>query len=127
MKQILIYLMILSLSSGFKVKYSTVSWYGPGFNGKLTANGEKYNQEDYTAASPTLPFNTYVKVTNLKNNKFIVVRINDRGPYKCIKGTSKAVRPLEPHPDRILDLSKASFREIADLNKGVINVKIEIL
>jgi rare lipoprotein A (peptidoglycan hydrolase) len=57
------------------------SWYGPYFHGRLTANGERFNQNELTAAHPSLPFNTYLRVTNLKNNHTIVVRINDRGPY----------------------------------------------
>ncbi len=57
------------------------SWYGPYFHGRLTANGERFNQNELTAAHPSLPFNTYLRVTNLKNDHTIVVRINDRGPY----------------------------------------------
>ena len=73
------------------------SWYGPGFQGRLTANGERFNTNAYTAAHKTLPFNTKVKVTNNKTGKSVVVRINDRGPY--IHG-------------RVIDLSKASAQAI---------------
>ncbi|GLV46829.1 hypothetical protein TJA_00080 [Thermus sp. LT1-2-5] len=56
-------------------------WYGPGFHGKRTASGEIYNMHALTAAHPTLPFGTRVRVTNLKNGRSVVVRINDRGPF----------------------------------------------
>jgi rare lipoprotein A len=67
------------------------SWYGPTFHGRLTATGETYNQHELTAAHPSLPFDTYLKVRNLKNGNSVIVRINDRGPYV---------------PDRALDLSR---------------------
>src|SRR3954469_9768550 len=57
------------------------SWYGPGFHGKKTANGERFNTNDLTAAHKTLPFGTEVRVTNERTGKSVVVRINDRGPY----------------------------------------------
>src|SRR5205085_9580715 len=62
------------------------SWYGPGFNGRHTANGEIYDQDDLTAASPILPLGTQAMVTNLRNGRAVVVRINDRGPF--IRGRS---------------------------------------
>ncbi|MEM8642002.1 MAG: septal ring lytic transglycosylase RlpA family protein [Cyanobacteria bacterium P01_G01_bin.54] len=84
------------------------SWYGPYFHGRLTANGEIYDQEAFTAAHKSLPFNTYLKVTNLDNNVSVILRINDRGPYipprtldlsrgvaRCIKGTDTGVIPYE--------------------------------
>lgn len=73
------------------------SWYGPGFHGRQTANGERFNTNDLTAAHKTLPFGTKVKVTNNKTGKSVVVRINDRGPYA---------------KDRVIDLSKASAQAI---------------
>ena len=73
------------------------SWYGPGFHGKKTASGERFNQYALTAAHKTLPLGSRVKVTNLSNNESIVVRINDRGPY--------AHR-------RIIDLSKGAAQAI---------------
>ena len=88
------------------------SWYGPGFHGRTTANGEKYNMYDMTAAHKTLPFGTMVKVTNLTNEKTIIVRINDRGPYS--KGRS-------------IDLSKVAMQELDGIHSGVISVKLEIL
>ena len=86
------------------------SYYADKFHGRTTANGEKFNMHDITAAHKTLPFGTKVKVTNLKNNKSVVVRINDRGPYA--KG-------------RIIDLSKAAAKKIDMIADGVANVRIE--
>ena len=88
------------------------SWYGPDFHGKITANGERYNMLQMTAAHQTLPFNTLVRVTNLENGRTAVVRINDRGPF--LKG-------------RILDLSYAAARALGANSSGVIRVKIEVV
>lgn len=88
------------------------SWYGKEFHGRLTASGERYNMNDFTAAHKTLPFGTRVKITNVKTNKSVIVKINDRGPF--VKG-------------RKFDLSKAAFHEIAAKDRGVITVKYEIL
>ena len=88
------------------------SWYGEYFHGKKTASGEKYNMNDLTAASKTLPFGTIVKVKNLDNGKSIKVKINDRGPY--IEG-------------RMIDLSRASFKKISPLEVGILNVEVTIL
>lgn len=85
------------------------SWYGPGFHGKRTASGERYNMYAMTAAHRTLPFGTTVRVTNLKNNKSVVVRINDRGPFKA---------------GRVIDLSKAANQA---LSCNLCRVKIEVL
>jgi rare lipoprotein A len=86
------------------------SWYGPGFHGHRTANGEVYDQMSFTAAHKSLKFGTLLKVTNLKNDKSVVVRINDRGPY--IHG-------------RDLDLSKAAALELGFVRKGVSKIKVE--
>ena len=67
---------------GRKVLRGEASYYGPGFHGKTTANGERFNMHALTAAHKTLPFNTRVRVVNLDNGKSVIVRINDRGPYK---------------------------------------------
>lgn len=88
----------------------TASWYGLTFNGKPTANGEIYNENELTAAHKTLPFGTILRVTNLQNNKVVYVRINDRGPY--VEGRS-------------LDLSKSSALALGMIYKGVIKAKIE--
>lgn len=86
------------------------SWYGPGFHGQKTANGEVYDQMSFTAAHKSLKFGTLLKITNLRNNKSVVVRINDRGPY--IGG-------------RDLDLSKAAALELGFVRKGVAKIKVE--
>ncbi len=88
------------------------SYYAEKFHGKKTASGEIFDMNSLTAAHRTLPFGTICKVTNLENNKSVVVRINDRGPF--IEG-------------RILDLSKSAARAINGLATGIIKVKIEIL
>jgi len=110
------------ISKPIKYVYTEVSWYGPKFNGKKTANGEVFNQNKLIAASPYLPFNTRVKIINISNNKSVIVTIKDRGPYKMHKN-GKVVRPLTPHPKRGFDLSKGAFKKIAPLEKGVIKVK----
>ena len=93
-------------------KTGIASWYGPKFHGKLTANGEIYNQYALTAAHKTLPLPSAVKVTNLKNNKSLVVRINDRGPFVN---------------DRIIDLSSKAA-DILDLKReGTGLVRVQIL
>lgn len=86
------------------------SWYGPRFHGKITANGEVYDQMAFTAAHKWLKFGTLLRITNPKNNKSVVVRINDRGPY--ISG-------------RQLDLSKAAAIELGIIKKGVAKLKVE--
>jgi rare lipoprotein A len=86
------------------------SWYGPKFHGKLTANGEIYDQMALTAAHKSLKFGTLLKVTNPKNGNSVIIRINDRGPYIG---------------DRELDLSKGAAIKLGLIEKGVARVKIE--
>jgi rare lipoprotein A len=88
------------------------SWYGPYFHGRLTANGERFNQNELTVAHKSLPFNTFLQVTNLKTNKSVVVRVNDRGPYI---------------PPRSLDLSLEAARCIDSETAGVVPYKAVIL
>ncbi|MFB2935181.1 septal ring lytic transglycosylase RlpA family protein [Aerosakkonemataceae cyanobacterium BLCC-F154] len=88
------------------------SWYGPGFHGNRTANGERYNQNSLTAAHRSLPFGTMVRVTNLRNGLSVVVRINDRGPFT--RG-------------RIIDLSAAAARTIGLTSSGIARVTVEVL
>lgn len=88
------------------------SWYGPGFHGKKTANGERFNTNALTAAHKELPFNTMVRVTNLANGRSTTVRINDRGPFS---------------KNRIIDLSKKAAQEIDMLRAGTARVRIETL
>jgi rare lipoprotein A len=85
------------------------SFYGNEFDGKKTANGETFHQSQFTAAHKHLPFGTMVKVTNLVNNKSVIVRINDRGPYAA---------------GRIIDLSKAAAKQIDMIAAGVVKVEI---
>jgi len=96
---------------GGEVKFiekGTASWYGPGFHGKKTASGEKFNQNDLTAAHKKLPLGSEATVTNLENGKSVEVEINDRGPY--VEG-------------RKIDLSKAAAQKIGV--DGTAKVKIE--
>ncbi len=88
------------------------SWYGPGFDGKETANGERYDQDALTAAHPTLPFGTRVRVTLLATGRNVVVRINDRGP------------DFDP---RIIDLSRAAGRALGLIRPGTGQVRLEVL
>ncbi|MGE5431925.1 MAG: septal ring lytic transglycosylase RlpA family protein [Syntrophomonadaceae bacterium] len=88
----------------------TASWYGPRFHGKMTANGEIYNQMAFTAAHKSFKFGTLLKLTNPKNLKSVIVRINDRGPY--IGG-------------RQLDLSKGAALALGIIKPGVLKLKVE--
>jgi rare lipoprotein A len=88
------------------------SWYGPTFHGRTTASGERYNMLDLTAAHRTLPFNTYVRVTNLANGRRLVVRINDRGPF--LRG-------------RIIDLSYTAAKILDIPEAGTSEVRLEVL
>ncbi|MEQ1621657.1 MAG: septal ring lytic transglycosylase RlpA family protein [Methylococcales bacterium] len=86
------------------------SWYGPGFQGQETANGEHFDQKDLTAAHPSLPMGSTAKVTNLENGKNVEVRINDRGPFT---------------ENRVIDVSKAAATELGMKKDGTTQVKIE--
>lgn len=83
------------------------SWYGPGFHGKRTANGERFNMYAMTAAHKTLPLSSYAEVTNLKNHRSVIVRINDRGPY---------------HGKRAMDLSFAAAKELGITGTGSVQI-----
>lgn len=88
------------------------SWYGPGFHGKRTASGERFNQDAMTAAHRTLPFGTIVRVTNQQNNRTVEVRINDRGPF--VKG-------------RVIDLSREAARQLDMLVAGIVPCQVDIV
>ncbi|WP_084327674.1 septal ring lytic transglycosylase RlpA family protein [Salinarimonas rosea] len=88
------------------------SWYGPGFHGRRTASGERYDMDALTAAHKTLPFGTKVRVTNVANGKSIVVRITDRGPF--VRG-------------REIDLSRGAARAVGMIASGTAQVRIEVL
>jgi len=90
----------------------TASWYGEDFDGKPTASGEPFNMYDFTAAHPTLPLGTFVKVTNLRNRRAVVVRINDRGPIV---------------PGRIIDVSYGAARVLKFHAKGIQRVRLDIV
>lgn len=90
----------------------SASWYGGHFHGRQTANGERYDMNGLTAAHKTLPFGTKVRVTNNKNGRSVVVRVNDRGPY---------------HGNRIIDLSKGAATAVGLTDTGVAPVKVEVL
>src|SRR5881398_2189841 len=98
------------ISNGVQV--GVASWYGPGFHGNRTANGEIYDQYELTAAHPSLPLGTRVMVTNLENGRAVQVRVNDRGPF--VDG-------------RAIDLSYAAARTIGMLGPGTVRVRIEVL
>jgi rare lipoprotein A len=99
-------------SQATMVETGLASWYGPGFHGKLTARGEVFNQERFTAAHRTLPWGSRVKVTNLANGKSVEVRINDRGPF----GNG-----------RIIDVSRAAARVLGMVGLGIATVRVESL
>jgi rare lipoprotein A len=99
-------LQVLQASTG------QASWYGPGFYGSRTANGEKLRRGTLTAAHRTLPFGTRVRVTNLWNGRSAVVRINDRGPF---------------HGNRVIDLAHGAAQELGVASSGVAQVKLEVL
>jgi rare lipoprotein A len=87
-------------------------WYGPEFDGKKTANGERFNCEALTAAHPNLPFGSWVRIVNTHNGKFELVRINDRGPYQ---------------EGREIDVSYRVARKIGLIHSGVSQVRLELM
>ncbi|MFZ1916764.1 MAG: septal ring lytic transglycosylase RlpA family protein [Terriglobales bacterium] len=89
----------------------TASWYGDYFQGKETASGEPYDMRDFTAAHPSLPLGTFVKVTNLRNGRTVVVRINDRGPV--VDG-------------RIIDVSYNAARALGFKERGLQKVRVDL-
>ena len=92
--------------------YGKASWYGPKFHGRRTANGEIFNSYGLTAAHRSLPFGTKVRVTNLRNGRSVIVRINDRGPF--IKG-------------RVIDVSAGAAQKLNMVGSGVANVQIDVI
>ncbi len=95
-----------------RVIQGVASWYGPGFHGRRSASGERFNQNAMTAAHRSLPFGTRVRVTNLNNGSSVEVRINDRGPFT--RG-------------RIIDLSKGAAQAIGLMRSGVAPVEVEVI
>ncbi len=101
-----------SIPSGGSYEAGIASWYGPGFHGRTTANGETYDMYAMTAAHKTLPFETWVRVVNLDNSESTVVRINDRGPF--IEG-------------RVIDLSRTAAEDISMVGPGTARVQLLIV
>jgi rare lipoprotein A len=95
-----------------KTWVGNASWYGPGFQGRKTANGERFDTEALTAAHPNLPFGSLVRVVNTGNGKFELVRINDRGPYQ---------------EGREIDVSYRVARKIGLIHAGVSRVRLELM
>ena len=98
--------LVVSTSTG------EASWYGPGFFGNRTANGEVFRPGTMTAAHRTLPFGTKVKVTNLRNGKETIVRINDRGPFSG---------------HRVIDIAHGAAHHLGLVSSGIAQVKLEVL
>lgn len=88
-----------------------IAWYGQKFAGRKTASGQRFNPNAMTMAHKTLPFGTRVKVTNLANNRSVVLRVNDRGPTT---------------PDRVGDVSAGAARKLGMLRSGVVNARLEV-
>lgn len=101
---------IIDLGNGQFKQEGIASYYADKYHGRKTANGETFNMHDITAAHPSLPFGTKLKVTNLDNGKTITVRINDRGPFA---------------KNRIIDLSLGAAKEIDMVKTGTANVRLE--
>jgi rare lipoprotein A len=129
MKYVILFYSIFHLSFGFsgeardfhkipfhgpkpKVYYGIASYYADKFNGRPTANGEIYDHNKLTAACNILPLGTWIRVTNLKNNKSVIVKTNDR---------------LHPRMKRIVDLSKSAAKQLAYTGRGLTQVKVEVL
>ncbi len=95
-----------------KIETGMASFYAPKFNGRQTSFGEVFSNQEFTAAHPTLPYNTLIEVTNLKNNRRVNVRVTDRGPF----GRS-----------RVIDISKSAAREIDMVRSGVARVQVKVI
>ena len=98
--------------TAYASQVGVASWYGEYFHGRKTANGEWYDMERLSAAHPTMPIPSYVRVTNLENRRSIVVRVNDRGPYAS---------------ERIIDMSHAAAEELGFVRQGTVRVKVKYI
>ena len=103
--------LLLILPTVYCQEFGKASYYHQKFNGRRTASGEIFNNSLYTGAHRSYPFQTMVKVTNLENGKSVVVKINDRGPFRR---------------DRVIDISKAAASELDMIAKGIVDVKVEL-
>jgi len=97
---------------GGEPEIGVASWYGQGFQGNTTASGEVYNSHGFTAAHPTLPFGTTIRVTNLENRKDVLLRVNDRGPHIG---------------RRLLDVSWAAAKRLGFVQAGTTRVRVEVV
>jgi rare lipoprotein A len=95
-----------------KILYGTASYYANLFNGRQTANGEIFSQDKMTAACNVLPLGTWIRVTNLRNGRTVIVKINDR---------------LHPRMKRIVDLSRSAAQKLNYIRSGLTRVKVEVL
>lgn len=95
-----------------KIQYGVASFYSNKFNGRKTANGEVFNQQKLTAAHNSLPLGTYVRVTNLRNGRTVIVKINDR---------------LHHRNKRVIDLTRAAATKLGFVKSGLTRVKLEVL
>ena len=107
------YLLLSLLLSVSTANAATASWYGGKFHGRTTASGEKFNKWAMTTASNSHKMGTKLEVTNLANGKKTIVRVNDTGGFKKY--------------GRTLDLSRGAFAKIADINQGLIKIKISVI
>lgn len=107
------YILLSLLLTVSTVNAATASWYGGKFHGRTTASGETYNKWAMTTASNSHKMGTKLKVTNIENGKSVVVRVNDTGGFRKY--------------GRTLDLSRGAFAKIADINKGLVKIKIQVL
>jgi rare lipoprotein A len=99
-----------------EVKEGLASYYGPGFEGKVTASGVKFDKTAMVAAHPTYPFDTVIRVTNLANGRRVIIRVVDRGPTKAIQAEGV-----------LIDLSSGAARNLGFTNSGRTRVRLEVL
>jgi rare lipoprotein A len=95
-----------------KIQYGTASWYSDKFNGRQTANGEIFSQKKLTCAHNSLPMGTWLRVTNIRNNKTVIVRVNDR---------------LNARNKRLVDLTKAGAEKLGMIKSGLAKVRVDVL
>ena len=125
MKTLLI--LLLTINLGFSQEYGIASHYSIRTNGGThTASGIPLRNESYTAAHPTLPFGTILKVTNLKNGKNVMVKVINVGPF-ATNSKGKAIKPLRRHPTRIIDLSQAAASKLGFLKNGITKVRVDVV
>jgi len=109
---LLLFSTALAQKSPQKILYGQASFYHNKFNGRQTASGEIFSQDKMTCACNALPFGTWIKVTNLRNNKTVVVKVNDR---------------LHPKMKRVTDLSRSAAKKLGYIGHGLARVKVEVL